>query len=92
MTVQAKIRTYNYPQGRVTDHRIGLTVHALERVLAGDLGDIVQALRNVERTERLKQAGLVGRRLSRSLPRYLRRPWMFSSSLKRFEGSRLFYA
>ena len=52
-----KIRTYNYPQGRVTDHRIGLTVHALERVLAGDLGDIVQALRNVERTERLKQAG-----------------------------------
>jgi len=53
-----KIRTYNYPQGRVTDHRIGLTVHALERVLAGDLGDIVQALRNVERTERLKQAGL----------------------------------
>ena len=53
-----KIRTYNYPQGRVTDHRIGLTVHALERVLAGDLGEIVQALRNVERTERLKQAGL----------------------------------
>ncbi|MCH1574745.1 MAG: peptide chain release factor 1 [Flavobacteriales bacterium] len=53
-----KIRTYNYPQGRVTDHRIGLTVHALERVLSGELGDIVQALRNVERTERLKQAGL----------------------------------
>ena len=53
-----KIRTYNYPQGRVTDHRIGMTVHALERVLAGELGDIVQALRNVERTERLKQAGL----------------------------------
>ena len=53
-----KIRTYNYPQGRVTDHRIGLTVHTLERVLGGELGDIVQALRNVERTERLKQAGL----------------------------------
>ena len=53
-----KIRTYNYPQGRVTDHRIGLTVHALERVLSGELGEIVQALRNVERTERLKQAGL----------------------------------
>lgn len=53
-----KIRTYNYPQGRVTDHRIGLTLHALERILAGDLGEVIQALRTVERTERLKQAGL----------------------------------
>ncbi len=53
-----KIRTYNYSQGRVTDHRIGLTVHALERVLGGDLQEIVDALRTVERTERLKQAGI----------------------------------
>ena len=53
-----KIRTYNYPQGRVTDHRIGLTIHALDRILAGELGEVVQALRTVERTERLKQAGL----------------------------------
>ena len=53
-----KIRTYNYPQGRVTDHRIGMTLHALERVLGGELDELVQALRTTERTERLKQAGL----------------------------------
>jgi peptide chain release factor 1 len=40
-----KIRTYNFPQNRVTDHRIGLTVHKLDQVLAGDLDEIVQALR-----------------------------------------------
>ena len=53
-----KIRTYNYPHGRVTDHRIGMTLHALERVLGGELGELVQALRTTERTERLKQAGI----------------------------------
>ncbi|HAP42465.1 MAG TPA: peptide chain release factor 1, partial [Nitrospira sp.] len=37
--------TYNFPQNRVTDHRIGLTVHKLDQVLAGDLEEIVQALR-----------------------------------------------
>ena len=41
----AKIRTYNFPQNRVTDHRIGLTVHKLDQVLAGDLEEVVQALR-----------------------------------------------
>ena len=40
-----KIRTYNFPQNRVTDHRIGLTLHRLEQVLAGDLEDLVQGLR-----------------------------------------------
>lgn len=55
-----KIRTYNYSQGRVTDHRIGLTLHALERVLGGDIQELVDALRTVERTERLKQAGIEG--------------------------------
>ncbi len=40
-----KIRTYNFPQNRVTDHRIGLTVHKLDQVLTGDLDEIVQALR-----------------------------------------------
>ncbi|MCE3223062.1 MAG: prfA [Nitrospira sp.] len=40
-----KIRTYNFPQNRVTDHRIGLTVHKLDQVLAGDLEEIVQTLR-----------------------------------------------
>lgn len=40
-----KIRTYNFPQNRVTDHRVGVTLHKLEQVLAGDLDEIVQALR-----------------------------------------------
>ena len=40
-----KIRTYNFPQNRVTDHRIGLTLHKLDRVLEGDLDDLVTALR-----------------------------------------------
>ena len=39
-----KIRTYNYPQNRVTDHRIGLTIQALDRIMEGDLEDIVEAL------------------------------------------------
>jgi peptide chain release factor 1 len=40
-----KIRTYNFPQNRVTDHRIGLTLHKLDQVLAGDLDEIVEGLR-----------------------------------------------
>ncbi|WP_447980742.1 peptide chain release factor 1 [Candidatus Nitrospira bockiana] len=40
-----KIRTYNYPQNRITDHRIGLTLHKLEQVLGGDLDELVEALR-----------------------------------------------
>jgi peptide chain release factor 1 len=40
-----KIRTYNYPQNRVTDHRIGLTLHKLEQILGGDLDDLIEALR-----------------------------------------------
>jgi len=47
----AKIRTYNFPQSRVTDHRIGLSVHNLDAVLDGDLGDIVKALRVASRQE-----------------------------------------
>jgi peptide chain release factor 1 len=39
-----KIRTYNFPQGRVSDHRIGLTVHNLEAILEGDLDQIIDAL------------------------------------------------
>jgi peptide chain release factor 1 len=49
-----KIRTYNYPQSRVTDHRIGLTVHNLPAVLAGDLGSVIEALVAHDQAERLK--------------------------------------
>jgi peptide chain release factor 1 len=48
-----KVRTYNFPQTRVTDHRIGLTVHNLADLLAGDLDDVVAALRRAERESRL---------------------------------------
>ncbi|MEE9532806.1 MAG: peptide chain release factor 1, partial [Acidimicrobiia bacterium] len=40
-----KIRTYNFPQNRITDHRIGLTIHKLEHVLEGNLEELVQGLR-----------------------------------------------
>lgn len=49
-----KIRTYNFPQNRVTDHRISLTLHRLEEVLAGDLDEIIDSLRLHDRAERLK--------------------------------------
>ena len=48
-----KIRTYNFPENRVTDHRVKLTVHRLQEVLAGDLDAFVEALRNAERAEQL---------------------------------------
>ena len=49
-----KIRTYNYPQNRVTDHRIGLTVHALEDILSGNLDLIILPLIEHDTAERLK--------------------------------------
>ena len=52
-----KIRTYNFPQGRVTDHRIGLTLHKLTDVLEGDLGELVEALQEDERAQALKELG-----------------------------------
>lgn len=51
-----KIRTYNFPQGRVTDHRIGLTLHKLQQVLEGDLDDLTDALQSDERSKALKGA------------------------------------
>ena len=51
-----KIRTYNFPQSRVTDHRINLTIHALDKILEGDLGPIVTELKKHERLEKLKSA------------------------------------
>ncbi len=51
-----RIRTYNFPQGRITDHRIGLTLYRLESVLDGDLGELLQALTAHYRTLALQQA------------------------------------
>ncbi len=51
-----RIRTYNFPQGRVTDHRIGLTLHKLDFILNGDLDELIEALITVDQSERLKQA------------------------------------
>ena len=50
-----RIRTYNFPQGRVTDHRIGLTLHRIDAILAGDLDEILNALITADQAERLKQ-------------------------------------
>jgi peptide chain release factor 1 len=52
-----KIRTYNFPQNRVTDHRIGLTVYRLEEVLDGDLDGFIEELATAERAEKLKAIG-----------------------------------
>lgn len=49
-----KIRTYNFPQNRVTDHRIGLSLYRLEAVLNGDLDEFVDALTAADNAERLK--------------------------------------
>ncbi len=53
-----KIRTYNYPQTRITDHRIGYTAHNLEYVMEGDLYSLIDALKNAEKEELLREAGL----------------------------------
>jgi peptide chain release factor 1 len=50
----AKIRTYNYPQGRVTDHRIGLTLYNLPSIINGEIEEIINALMVAENAERLK--------------------------------------
>ena len=54
----AKIRTYNFPQGRVTDHRIGYTTHDLNGLLAGDIQDMIDALTVAENAEKLKETEL----------------------------------
>ena len=54
----AKIRTYNYPQGRVTDHRIGLTLYTLPSIIDGDIQEIIDKLQVEENAERLKESGL----------------------------------
>ena len=52
----AKIRTYNYPQSRVTDHRINLTLYNLPAILDGDIQQLIDALQLAENAERLKEA------------------------------------
>ena len=52
-----RIRTYNYPQGRVTDHRIGLTLYRIEQILDGDLDEIIDALITADQAEKLKASG-----------------------------------
>ncbi len=54
----AKIRTYNFPQGRVTDHRIGFTTHDLQGFLGGNIQDVIDALTVEENAERMKEAEL----------------------------------
>lgn len=54
----AKIRTYNYPQGRVTDHRINFTLYNLSAVMDGEIEEVIEKLQIEENTERLKESGL----------------------------------
>jgi peptide chain release factor 1 len=54
----AKVRTYNFPQNRVTDHRIGLTLYTLDAVMNGEIQELIDSLQFEENTERLKEQGL----------------------------------
>ena len=54
----AKIRTYNFPQGRITDHRIGYTVYNLQAFMDGDIQDLIDKLQFAENSERLKETEL----------------------------------
>ncbi|MBI3142880.1 MAG: peptide chain release factor 1 [Bacteroidetes bacterium] len=56
----AKIRTYNYPQGRITDHRIGYTIYNLPAFMNGEIEDVIEALRVAENAEKLKAGEVVG--------------------------------
>src|SRR6266704_2739695 len=56
---EEKIRTYNFPQNRVTDHRIGLTLYNLDRVMDGDLRELIQSLQTADVAERLKESAVV---------------------------------
>ena len=51
-----RIRTYNFPQGRVTDHRIGLTLYRIDSIMDGDIDEIINALANADQAEKLKNA------------------------------------
>jgi peptide chain release factor 1 len=49
-----KIRTYNFPQNRVTDHRIGLTLYNLSEIVEGELSELIERLKLADRTEKLQ--------------------------------------
>ena len=51
-----RIRTYNYPEGRISDHRIGLTLYKLEEILNGNLDEVIDALVAADRAEKLKES------------------------------------
>ncbi len=55
---EEKIRTYNFPQNRITDHRIGLTLYNLDRVMEGDIGEMIQSLQAADLAERLKESAM----------------------------------
>ena len=57
---EEKIRTYNFPQNRITDHRIGLTLYNLDRVMEGDLGEMIKTLQAADVAERLKDSAMEG--------------------------------
>ncbi|HWB58692.1 MAG TPA: peptide chain release factor-like protein, partial [Chthoniobacteraceae bacterium] len=57
---EEKIRTYNFPQNRVTDHRIGLTLYNLDRFVEGDIWEMIEALQARDMEDRLKEANLEG--------------------------------
>ena len=50
-----RIRTYNYPQGRVTDHRINLTLYKLEEILEGNISELIDALRTADEEKKLEK-------------------------------------
>jgi peptide chain release factor 1 len=54
----AKIRTYNYPQSRITDHRINLTTYNLPSTMNGDIQEFIDALQLAENTEKMKEASM----------------------------------
>ena len=51
-----RIRTYNFPQGRVTDHRVGLTLYRIDSIMNGDIDEIINALATADQAEKLKNA------------------------------------
>jgi len=55
---EEKIRTYNFPQSRITDHRVGLTVHSLTQFLEGEISEMTEKLQSTDMEERLAEVGL----------------------------------